>query len=196
MGREISAAYDYSQQRRWWQDATASISVTNVAADKKQKKAKPTAADKAAAAVIKKKLDAMGDKRPTQYALVAEWTKTGSRGSQSSISQYISGGIPHNLRSVTFFARILNCDPREIYPGLPGLENYSSTPRRDEVRDVPPLIDNPFLPAELAILRKLLDLPPDMQEAITDVIANADSMNKQIERRTRRTKKEQRIPEK
>lgn len=157
-----------------------------MAAEKKHKKAKPTAADKAAAKVIKKKLYAMGDRRPTQDELVSEWAKFGGRGSQSAMSQYINGDIPHNLRSVMFFARILKCDPREIYPSLPGLENYVA-PSRDEVRDAP-IAQEIFEPHEAAILKKLLQLPPDLRNGLIAVILSAYEIYQSHQSLKRRTK--------
>lgn len=159
-------------------------------ADKKQKKGQPTAADRAAAKFIKARLDKLPrDERPTQDELVAAW---GDGGSQSLMSQYINGSIRHNLRSVTFFARMLKCDPREIYPDLPGLKDYlAAAPRTvDEVRDAP-LISNPFDDEDLAILRKLLSLPDEMRDAITDVIENAYAMAKQKGGKARRSKERQ-----
>lgn len=151
-----------------------------MAASKNHKKAKPTAADRRAAAIIKKRLYAMGDKRPTQDDLVDKWNANGSeRANQSLMSQYINGTIKHNLRSVMFFANVLKCDPRELYPGLPGLEHVA--PRgKDEVRDAP--IARPeFEPNEAAILNQLLELPAQMRNALIAVISNAYEMHQELE---------------
>lgn len=79
------------------------------------KRSKPTAADIAAAARLKKiwnaKARALG---LTQERMAGLMDMT-----QGAISQYVNGVIPLNYRAVMEFSRALECEPEEIRADLP-----------------------------------------------------------------------------
>lgn len=54
---------------------------------------------------------------------------------QSAVNAYLNANIPLNLDAVINFAAVLNVDPRDIYPTLPGLRVMQDT--RVERRAVP-----------------------------------------------------------
>lgn len=113
-GSEISGAYSDSQQRRLWQSRQASISVANMPSDQ-HKKAKMSAADKEA----HKRLRAIWEgftprkDRPKQDDIAEDL------GSQSVVSQYLTGRIPINYYAAKVFAKHLKCKDTDIRSDLP-----------------------------------------------------------------------------
>lgn len=81
------------------------------------RRAKPTAADLAAAAHLRRIWDAMTTGRPTQEDM-AEALKV----NQSAVSQYRNGKIPLNYRAVLIFASKLRCKPEDIRTDLPEMQ--------------------------------------------------------------------------
>lgn len=103
-----------------WKPLGGFISVASM-----DKRAKPTEADKEAAARLKaiwKNLPA--GTRPTQQQLAERMAEQWGRGSQSLISQYMNGSIPLNLKAVLFFAKQLGVEPTEIRDDLPELREH------------------------------------------------------------------------
>lgn len=83
----------------------------------KERRAKPTDADRAAAANAKRIWMAIPkSERPTQDAFAEELGIT-----QGAVSQYFGGKIPFNLKAVLAFAKVLRCRPIEIRSDLPQL---------------------------------------------------------------------------
>lgn len=107
--------------------------------------------------------------RPTQDQLAAAW---GEGGSQSLISQYLAGTIPLNLRAVTFFASQIHRDPRELYPGLPGLENYRA-PAVNRVAESPAMYGAPITHEEADLGREWGKLHEPYRSAVRTMIETA-----------------------
>lgn len=79
------------------------------------KKAKPTAADRAAAAALKAAWDARARGLGlTQEAIAGELGIT-----QGAVSQYLNGKIPMNYRTLVVFCRALGIDDSDIRTDLP-----------------------------------------------------------------------------
>lgn len=131
---DISAAAIWRQQRRCWSGPLNSISVANMVRDDAQRRAKPTPSDLLAAERLRRIWRAQRESGigPTQdtlgAALEEEW---GRRSGQSTVSQYINGGIPLNAAAVLFFARHLGCKPeaiRQLSEVEPELRYWSLVP--------------------------------------------------------------------
>lgn len=122
MAANISAAVSCCQQRRFWTGVTGAISVPDMEKPAETRKAKPTPADKRAAArlrsywdeaVAKSKTDPSGTKL-TQDVAAAELDVN-----QSAVSQYLNGLIPLNYRALLVFAKLIGVDPTLIRSDLP-----------------------------------------------------------------------------
>lgn len=89
------------------------------------KRAKPTKADAAAAARLRRLWDARAkDLGLTQWKMSEVMDIT-----QGAVSQYINGHIPLNFMAVMAFSRELRCDPLEIRSDLP--EQRYMLPQKD-----------------------------------------------------------------
>lgn len=111
---QISGAYSDSQQRRLWRPSRASISVPNMPSDP-HKKAKMASADKEAHKRLRAIWDGFTPKkdRPKQEAIAEDL------GSQSVVSQYLTGRIPINYYAAKVFAKHLKCKDTDIRSDLP-----------------------------------------------------------------------------
>jgi hypothetical protein len=77
------------------------------------KKAKMTPADKEAHRKLRARWDALPkDKRPKQEDIKG-------LGTQSNVSQYLTGRIPLNYYALSVFCKYLGCKPEEIRSDLP-----------------------------------------------------------------------------
>lgn len=83
--------------------------------DSQSRKAKPTPADKKAAAKLREAWDA----RPKSLKLTQESMGARMGGSQPLVSQYLLGKIPLNFRALMQFSDALGIDPRSIRTDLP-----------------------------------------------------------------------------
>jgi hypothetical protein len=109
--RQISGASFPGQQRRLWNSNVESIRFPNMATDP-HKKAKMSPADKEAHLRLRALWDAIPKKkRPRQEKI--------GLGTQSNVSQYLTGRIPLNYYAVTVFSRVLGCKPEDIRSDLP-----------------------------------------------------------------------------
>jgi hypothetical protein len=96
------------------------------------RKAKPTAADKAAARNLKNAwLSLKRADRPTQEQIAEEWAKQWGNATQGLISQYMNGRLPLGLQTVLRFASILGIEPTVIRKDLPELAHLTPQPARN-----------------------------------------------------------------
>lgn len=136
----------------------ASISVGNMSID--HRKARPSAADLAAAARLKAIIDAIPRKdRPNQEAL-AEVLEV----NQSSVSQFVNGKIPLHYRAVLGFAKALRIDSRRIRSDLPEqqLEPAQLSERK-------PAVKAQAWPFEFS-QERFQALRPDQQQQISEIV--------------------------
>lgn len=132
MSADISAPTTESQQRRHWTGLARSISVALVGDN--QRKAKPTPADREAAARLK----ALWDARPNKKDLTQERMGEILGMNQSSVHQYINGKIPLNYRTCLGFARALGVDVRRIRTDLKELAFAGPPEPRQAIQALPP----------------------------------------------------------
>lgn len=128
-----SAAHGFRQ--------TVSISVP----DMNDRKAKPTDADRAAAAILRAAWEARG-RKPSQSAIGRDLDI-----SQGAVSQYLAGSIPMNYMTLLAFCRILGVeDPRSVRSDLPeqGLLNGGGSEQRQSAPPSQPARLDPDMVAE------------------------------------------------
>lgn len=84
----------------------------------RERQAKPTKADKDAAARAKRIWNALPkNRKPSQDDIADKLDIT-----QGAVSQYLNGKIPFNYLAVIDFARVLGCRPEDIRTDLPEMQ--------------------------------------------------------------------------
>lgn len=112
------------QQRHFWTQRVPGISVadmTTTSPNYRARRAKPTAADTAAAARLRELWEAAvaaSKANPDTKRITQEDVASVLGVSQSAVSQYLTGQIPLNYAALIAFSQVIGCDPESIRSDL------------------------------------------------------------------------------